>query len=400
MMKKILIILLFSLFCFGAVGESKIWKKGYTFLNFLEDYHIPLKLYYLLPTQDKELTAEIYAGVQYQVLKSKNGQLLQALIPIGEDIQIHIYKQGVSYHLIFTPIKYFSKSHTLALEVVNSPHQDIFERSKDLGLANEFLNTYKNSINFKREVIKGDKLAIVYERKYRFGEVFGAPNIKATLMQTNKKPNYLIAYNDRYYNLLGKEVAGFLLQMPLSQVFITSKFSQARKHPVLKKVIRPHFGIDLRARVGTTVRSAGSGKVLSAGKKGGYGKAIEIAHEGGLRTLYAHLSSIDKRIRAGSYVKQGQVIGKSGNTGISSGPHLHFGLYKNNRPINPLGSIKTTRSELKGKEKKAYLSYAKEQQALLEEELSKLTQSNTSTTTQGTLNKSQPLKDFNPQEEQ
>lgn len=392
-MKKFAIFFLITLACFGAVGENKIWKKGYTFLNFLEDYHIPLKLYYNLSTQDKELTAEIYAGVQYQVLRSKNGQLIQALIPIDEDIQIHIYKQGIDYKLIFTPIKYFKKCHTLALEVLNSPHQDIFEYSKDLGLANEFLNTYKNSINFKKEVIKGDKLALIYERKYRFGEYFGIPSIQSAVMQTNKTPNYLIAYKDHYYNLLGKEVVGFLLQMPLSQIYITSKFSKARKHPVLNKVIRPHFGIDLRARVGTTVRSAGSGRVISAGNKGGYGKAIEIVHEGGLRTLYAHLSAIDKKIRVGRYVKQGQVIGKSGNTGISSGPHLHFGLYKNNRPLNPLGSIKTTRSELKGKAKRDYLRYAQKQKSLLEEELSKLTLNNTSITTQGKLNKNEPLRD-------
>lgn len=381
-------------FCFGAVGENKIWQRGYTFLNFLEDYHIPLKLYYNLPSEDKELTAEIYAGVQYQVLRDKNGSLIQALIPIGEDIQIQIYKEHLNYKLTFTPIKYFQKNHTLALEVLDSPHQDIFKQSKDLGLANEFLNTYKNSINFKREVMKGDKLGLLYVRKYRFGEYFGTPTISAAMMETSKKPNYLIAYNDgRYYNLLGKEVAGFLLQMPLSNVYITSSFSRARKHPVLKKVVRPHFGIDLRARIGTPVKSAGSGRVVSAGNKGGYGKAIEIAHEGGLRTLYAHLSSIDKRVRVGSYVKQGQTIGKSGNTGISSGPHLHFGLYKNNRPINPLGSIKTTRSELKGKDKNKFLELAKNQKQLLDQEVQKLNSNTTSAQTQGTLSNSQPLKE-------
>lgn len=388
-----LLFLSFSL-CFGAIGENKVWQKGYTFLNFLEDYHIPLRLYYNLPPEDKELTAEIYAGVEYQVLRDKYGVLIQALIPIGEDIQIQIYKDHLSYKLTFTPIKSFQKTQTLALEVLNSPHQDIFKQSKDLNLANEFLNTYKNSINFKKEVMKGDKLALLYVRKYRFGEYFGTPSITASIMETNKKPNYLISYNDgRYYNLLGKEVAGFLLQMPLSSVYITSRFSHARKHPVLKQVVRPHFGIDLRARIGTPVKSAGSGRVVSAGKKGGYGKAIEIAHEGGLRTLYAHLSSIDRKIRVGSYVKQGQVIGKSGNTGISSGPHLHFGLYKNNRPINPLGSIKTTRSELKGKDKAKFLQLAKEQKELLDNELKKLNTQNTSEQTQSTLTESQPLKE-------
>lgn len=397
-MVRAILTFLFLCFCpsFGAVGENKVWQKGYTFLNFLEDYHIPLRLYYALPTEDKELTAEIYAGVEYQILKNKNGELIQALIPIGEDIQIQIYKDHLNYKLTFTPIKYFQKTQTLALEVLNSPHQDIFKQSKDLSLANEFLNTYKNSINFKREVMKGDKLALVYVRKYRFGEYFGTPNITAGVMQTSKKPNYLISYNDgRYYNLLGKEVTGFLLQMPLSDVYITSKFSYARKHPVLKQVVRPHFGIDLRAKIGTPVKSAGNGRIASAGKKGGYGKTIEIIHEGGLKTLYAHLSSIDKKVRVGNYVKQGQMIGKSGNTGISSGPHLHFGLYKNNRPINPLGSIKTTRSELKGKEKTKFLQLAKEQKYLLDSELTKLTTQTTSTQTQGILYKSQPLKEEN-----
>ena len=393
-MRRFWLCFLFVSFCLGAVGENKVWQKGYTFLNFLEDYHIPLKLYYDLPAEDKELTAEIYAGVEYQVLKTKDDKLLQALIPIGEDIQIHIYEENSTYKLTFTPIKYFQKSQTLSLEVLNSPYQDIFKQSHDLGLANEFLNTYKSSINFKREVMKGDRLALLYVRKYRFGEYFGTPTIQSSIIETSKKPNFLISYNDgRYYNLEGKEVAGFLLQMPLSYVYITSKFSHARKHPVLKKVVRPHFGIDLRAKIGTPIKSAGSGRVVSAGNKGGYGKAIEIVHEGGLKTLYAHLSSIDRKIKVGKYVKQGQVIGKSGNTGISSGPHLHFGLYKNNRPINPLGSIKTTRSELKGKKKQDFLQLAKEQKWLLENELSKLTDQNTSEQTQSTLSQNPPLKD-------
>lgn len=372
-MKKIILLCMSLCLCFGALGENKVWKRGYTFLNFLEDHSIPLKLYYDLPSQDKELTAEIYAGIEYQTLKDKNGLLLQALIPIGDDIQLHIYRENFQYKMMLTPIKFFEKKHTLALRVHNSPYQDIFSLSKDLGLSNEFLNTYKNSINFKRDVNKGDRLVLFYTRKYRFGQYFGNPVIQASMIETNKKSNYLIAYNDgRFYDLKGRETTGFLLQMPLSYVYITSKFTHARKHPVLKRIVRPHYGIDLRAKVGTPVKSAGNGRVVSAGKKGGYGNAIEIAHEGGLKTLYAHLSVIDKKVRVGKYVKQGQVIAKSGNTGISSGPHLHFGLYKNNRPINPLGSIKTTRSELRGKKKEGFLKIANEYQNAIQEELLKL----------------------------
>lgn len=358
------------------------------------DHQIPLRLYYNLPAQDKELTAEINAGINYQILKDASGNLIQALIPIDEEIQIHIYQEHFQYKLTFIPIRFFEKRQTLALKIQNSPHQDIFESSKDLGLANEFLNTYKNSINFKREVIQGDRLVMLYTRKYRFGEFFGTPSIQATMIETNKKPNYLIAYNDgRFYNLEGKEITGFLLQMPLNSVFITSKFSKARRHPVLQTIIRPHFGIDLKARVGTPVYSAGSGKVISAGWKGGYGKAIEIAHESGLKTLYAHLSKIDPKIRPGVYVKQGRIIGRSGNTGLSSGPHLHFGLYKNSRPIDPLGSVKTTRSKLMGKQKQAFIKVAQKSKEEIEKQLTQLKSTNNHRQTQGQLTEGDSIKD-------
>lgn len=365
--------ILFFNFCFAAVGENKIWQKGYTFLKFLEDNQIPLRLYYNLTSEDKELTAEINAQIEYQVLKDKEGKLLQALIPVDEDVQIHIYRDHFQYKLNFIPIRFFEKKQVLPLKIKASVHQDVFEASKDLGLANEILNSYKSSINFKREVILGDRLAVIYLRKYRFGKFFGTPTIQASMIETNKTPNYLIAYNDgRFYNLEGKEVAGFLLQMPLHSVYITSRFSRARKHPVLKTVIRPHFGVDFRAKVGTPVYSAGSGKILSAGWKGGYGKAIEILHEGGLKTLYAHLSKIDSRIKVGSYVKQGRLIARSGNTGLSTGPHLHFGLYKNNRPLDPLGSIKTTRSELSHRQKQKFLKIAQDYKKQIAKEIDQL----------------------------
>ncbi len=370
--------------CLSAVGENRIWQRGYTFLNFLEDYQIPLRLYYNLPSGDKELTAEINAGVEYQILKDSEGKLVQALIPIDEEIQIHIYRDHYKYKMTFTPIKTFQKEQTLALEIMDSPHQDIFRFSKDLALANEFLNTYKNSINFKREVIKGDRLAIIYTRKYRFGQFFGTPSILASMVETNKKQNFLISYNGgRFYNLEGKEVAGFLLQMPLAKIYITSKFSKARRHPVLKTIIRPHFGVDFRAKIGTPVYAAGSGRVISAGWKGGYGKAVEILHEGGLRTLYAHLSKIDRKMRPGIYVRQGQMIARSGNTGLSSGPHLHFGLYKNNRPIDPLGSIKTTRSKLEGKKKQEFLKNMQRYKKQIQDELEQLNSKTRSIQTQG-----------------
>ncbi|MDO7252921.1 peptidoglycan DD-metalloendopeptidase family protein [Helicobacter sp. faydin-H76] len=370
-MKKILLIfLLLSSVSFGAIGEKLAWDKGTTLLAFFEQNSLPLKLYYNLSSQDKELTAEIYAGVSYYVLKDDNGDLLQALIPISEDVQIHIYKDDEDYKLDFIPIVYTSVQKILTISVQKSPYQDIIDATSDVSLANEFINAYKKSINFKKFVIKDDKLAIIYTRKYRLGKPFGSPDIKASVIETNKKSNYIFAYKGRYYDKKGKEVAGFLLEVPVNYTRISSKFSYGRLHPILK-IIRPHYGVDYAARIGTPIRAAADGKIIYVGVKGGYGKTIEINNGNGIKTLYAHMSSFAKGIHNGMYVKKGQIIGKVGTTGVSTGPHLHFGVYKNNRPINPLGSIRTAKSELKGKDKQEFNKIAQTYMKELDDALEK-----------------------------
>ena len=137
---------------------------------------------------------------------------------------------------------------------------------------------------------------------------------------------------------------------------IMTRFSLNRKHPILK-VRRPHYGIDYAAPKGTAVRAAAGGKVVFAGSKSGYGKVVEIMHDSGLKTLYGHLNSYS--VKKGQRVKSGQKIAQVGNSGLSTGPHLHFGLYKNNRPINPNLSIRTAKSVLDKNEKTAFLATAK-----------------------------------------
>ena len=112
-------------------------------------------------------------------------------------------------------------------------------------------------------------------------------------------------------------------------------------------------------RTGTPVYAAADGRVVYAGRLGGYGNVIKIRHRDGFLTLYAHLHKFRRGIRRGKYVKKGQVIGYIGSTGMSTGPHLHFGLYKNGRPINPLGVIKITKKRLYGKTRKEFMRYAK-----------------------------------------
>lgn len=355
-MKRIFVLIcMCSTICFGAVAHSQKWDTGYTLFALFQKYNIPTSVYYNLSSRDKELTSEIYAGVTYYTLLDDDDSLLQALIPIGDGMQIHIFKRDGAYVLDFTPMIYFEQEQTVSLSIQKSPYQDLLEMTRDHGLVSEFLNAYKNSVNF-RSILKNDRLAVIYDRKYRLGKPLQNASIKAAVVETNKKPHYVFKYkNGRHYNKDGKEIQGFLLQTPVSNARISSRFSLGRKHPILG-TIRPHYAVDYAAPKGTSVVAAADGMVIFAGRKGGYGNLIEIRHENNLKTLYAHLNSFAKGIKVGKKVKRGQLIGRVGSTGLSTGPHLHFGLYRNNVPINPLVSVKAVSKELQGEEKEDFIA--------------------------------------------
>ncbi len=140
---------------------------------------------------------------------------------------------------------------------------------------------------------------------------------------------------DDYYNLKGESLRKALLKAPLKFSSISSFFSKSRYHPILK-VWRPHHGLDYGAPIGTPVSSIGNGTVSYMGWKGGYGNLVEIKHMNNYKSRYGHLSKFAKGLHNGKRVKMGELIGYVGSTGLSTGPHLHFELHKNNVPINPL----------------------------------------------------------------
>ncbi len=367
-MKKVFMLISVCSFCFGAVAHNQTWETGYTLFAFFQKYNIPTSVYYNLPPKDKELTSEVYAGVTYYTLLGDDGELIQALIPIGDGMQIHIFKRDGAYMLDFTPMIYFEQEQTISLSIQKSPYQDLLEMTRDNGLVGEFLNAYKNSINF-HSILKNDRLAVIYDRKYRLGKPLKNASIKAAVVEINKKPHYLFRFNNgRYYNKEGKEIQGFLLQTPVAGARISSKFSLGRRHPILG-TIRPHYAVDYAAPKGTPIVAAADGVVIFAGKKGGYGNLIEIRHENNLKTLYAHMSSFVTGMQSGKRVKRGQMIGRVGSTGLSTGPHLHFGLYRNNVPINPLSNVKAVSKELKDKEKQDFDSLKEHFMPYLQEAL-------------------------------
>ena len=366
-MKVLLSLVLFYVISFSSSIQEDIWWKGESLITFLDKHKISKDIYFNLSKSDKELCSEIYAGIKYQVLYDKNQQPQQVLIPISDQMQIWIFKNNKGkYALDIIPINYQEITQTIFIPITYSPYQDIITTTNNKNLANEFIRSFKKTVNFKR-IRKGDILAIKYTQKIRLGRYFGIPNIIAAKIEVHGRAHYIFQNkkDKRYYDIKGRSLTSFFLRVPLRYRRISSKFTLKRWHPILKRY-RAHLGIDYAAPVGRKIFAAANGKIIFKGRKGGYGNTIMIRHKGGYKSLYAHMSRFGK-VRVGQWVKQGRHIGYVGSTGRSTGPHLHFGLYKNGRAVNPARVLSITKIKLKGKAKKTFLRYAK----LLKKELDK-----------------------------
>ena len=360
-MIRFFILFLFTTALFSGQVENFRWSKGETYLDFLERVQLPLKrLYYNLDKDDQRLTEEMRSGVHYQILRDDNRTIEQILLPLNDELQIHIYKKENLYNFEAIPIISETKTEAFVIKITHSPHYNILKETGNKKLAQIFVSSFKNSLNFKNDIRKGDTLIMIYDQKYRLGMPFSMPTLKVAMIEMRHKRHYIyLNDDDRYYDEKGHEVEGFLLARPVRGARVSSYFTKRRYHPVLHKW-KAHLGIDYAARRGTPIVAAGSGRIIYAARLGTYGNLVKIRHNDGYETRYAHMKSFRRGIRRGKYVKKGQTIGYVGSTGRSTGPHLHFELRKHGRAINPLRVVQVTTKKLKGKEKKAFLNLKKE----------------------------------------
>jgi murein DD-endopeptidase MepM/ murein hydrolase activator NlpD len=186
---------------------------------------------------------------------------------------------------------------------------------------------------------KGDRFKVIYEEEFIGEESVGIRRIHAALFEHAGNPIYAIPYIQdstmSFYDTTGASLRKAFLKAPLRYSRISSRFSGARLHPILK-IVRPHHGIDYAAPIGTPVVSIGDGRVTSTAYEGGAGRMVRITHNSVYSTAYLHLSRYGPGIAPGVYVKQGQVIGYVGSSGLSTGPHLDFRFYRNGSAIDPL----------------------------------------------------------------
>ncbi len=206
-------------------------------------------------------------------------------------------------------------------------------------LAVTLADVFKYDIDFVNEVQPGDSFAVAYEQKFQDGEFVGDGEILAAEFVNKGRSFRAVRYvmpdgGVEYFTPDGKSVRKAFLRFPVAFGRVSSGFNLARRHPILKTV-RAHKGIDFAAPVGTPIKAAGNGRVIHRGVKGGYGNTVILAHPGSVTTLYGHMSRYARGLSVGDKVKQGEVIGYIGMTGLATGPHLHYEYRVNGVHRNP-----------------------------------------------------------------
>ncbi|MFW5760609.1 MAG: M23 family metallopeptidase [Cyclobacteriaceae bacterium] len=236
-------------------------------------------------------------------------------------------------------------------------------------LVNKLADVYAWQIDFFR-IQQGDRFKVIYEEIKVEDKTVGIGKILAAYFEHYEMPYYAFYYDQGsgidYFDEEGNSLRKAFLKAPLNYSRISSGYSNSRLHPVLK-IRRPHHGIDYAAPTGTPVLAVGDGTVIKRSYSGGAGNMVKIKHNSVYTTAYLHLSKFASGISVGSRVKQGQVIGYVGSTGLSTGPHLDFRYWKNGSPINPLSVEPPPSEPIKEEHKTAYMQFCSQLQSTLDQ---------------------------------
>jgi murein DD-endopeptidase MepM/ murein hydrolase activator NlpD len=277
---------------------------------------------------------------------------------VSPDKILHVIGNGREFlaSLIAPPrISVASVTHG---EVSSSFYESALEKGLTPDVIMTVADIFAWDIDFLADIRAGDSFQIILQRYYRGGKCIGLGNVLAIRFVNQNKIHESFYFVDSkgkegYYNKNGESLRKALLKSPLRYRRISSNFSSRRFHPILK-IYRPHYGIDYAAPVGTPVESVGDGRVAIIGWRGGYGRYIKIRHNSTYATGYGHLSRFAKGLKKGSRVRQGDVIGYVGASGLATGPHLDFTLMRKGRYVNPLAVQTPPASRLKGKDRERF----------------------------------------------
>lgn len=295
---------------------------------------------YLRKSADAESFRKLPVGTEVQAETTATGGLI-ALRYLGDNsAQILIDKQDSAFHTKILPAQLENRLFVRTGDIKTNLYAATDEAGMPEAAANQLNELFSGDIDFHHDLRKGDKFTVVYEMTYSNGALLHTGRIQAAEF-INQGHTYRAVYFQKdaqhgdYYTPEGKSMHKAFLRSPVEFSRISSGFTTARFHPILKKW-RAHKGVDFAAPMGTRVKVTADGIVSLVGKQNSYGNVIMVNHQGRYTTVYGHLSRFAKGLHQGQRVAQGDVIGYVGMTGWATGPHLHYEFKVNGQQHDPL----------------------------------------------------------------
>ena len=320
-------------------------KNGDSIQKILKKFKIPNNQIQNIIEQYKKYSHpnKLLAGVSIDIVIEKKlsveeNSISKFSIPISKSTTIEIIKNEENKITSKKIITRLYKKQVLAENIIlDNLYSSAIKADVNPDTIVEFARIFGFEIDFQRDIRKKDYFKIVYDKYFdEYGQFVKSGSILYAYMSVNGREITLYKFGkDKdygYFDINGKSVEKALMKTPINGARLSSSFGM-RKHPILG-FNKMHKGTDFAAKEGTPIMASGSGTVVLAKWCGGGGNCIKIKHNSTYQTIYAHMKNFAKGIKVGKKVKQGQIIGYVGSTGMSTGPHLHYEVLINNKKVN------------------------------------------------------------------
>ena len=313
-----------------------------------------------LKLKQKKLT-NIYSGRElkliYKKLENQTNSVVSLLFPINNTSSIEVRKSKNKFIVKENILQLYKKEVVVKSVIKNNLYSSAIQSGIEPNIIIEFARIFGFEVDFQRDIRKGDWFELLYEKFEDDNErVRDTGKIIYASMFVNGEEINLYHFKDKnsddFFNIKGQSITKSLMKTPINGARLSSSFGM-RKHPILG-YNKMHRGTDFAAPSGTPIMASGSGTITRARWCGGGGNCVKIRHNSTYETIYAHMKSFAKGIKEGRKVKQGQIIGYVGSTGMSTGPHLHYEVVVNGKKVNSQRLKLPSGKKLKGEARKDF----------------------------------------------
>lgn len=282
--------------------------------------------------------SKLTAGQEYR-LSLLNGAFENMEYDIDRNDQLIIYQGEQGFEVERKPIPYDVREEVISATIVANLFDAVVSHGESEALAVNLADIFAWDIDFIRDIQPGDSFRVLVEKRFRDGTPAGYGKILAASFTNRGETFQAFLYKDgdrraAYFDEKGKSLRKAFLKAPVAFSRISSGFTMRRFHPITK-TWKAHPAIDYAAPTGTPIMAIGNGTISRIGRTKYNGNFIKLKHNNGMESLYLHMSRFAKNMRSGKRVSQGETIGYVGSTGLATGPHLCFRMYKGGKPINP-----------------------------------------------------------------